>query len=80
LRRGQPPYERMRPAFAETIRNELPKLQQAFNRLGALESVSFKSVGPAGDDTFEVTFERGVRESRIQLLPDGRIYAIEITP
>lgn len=80
IARGEPPYEQMRPAFADTIRNELPGLKEALNRLGALESVSFKSVGPAGDDTFEVRFERGVREFQILLLPDGRIHAIEGTP
>jgi bla regulator protein blaR1 len=77
---GEPTYEQMRPAFADTIRNELPELKEVLNRLGALESVSFKSVGPAGDDTFEVRFERGVREFHILLLPDGRIHAIEFVP
>jgi CubicO group peptidase (beta-lactamase class C family) len=80
IARGDPTYEQMRPAFADTIRNELPELKEAVNRLGALESVSFKSVGPAGDDTFEVRFERGVREFHILLLPDGRIHAIQFVP
>lgn len=59
------------------IRNELPRLREGLNRLGALESISFRRIGPAGDDTFDLKFENGVREFHILLLPDGRIHAID---
>lgn len=48
--------------------------------LGPVQSVSFKRVGPAGGDIYDVTFERGAREFRILLDPDGRIHAAQFSP
>jgi CubicO group peptidase (beta-lactamase class C family) len=80
LANGTPNYDEMVPAFAEVNRQELPMLQAAITRLGALQSMSFKSVGAAGQDIYDVQFEHGSREFRILLESDGRIHAAEFSP
>jgi hypothetical protein len=70
----------MVPAFADVSRQELPMLQATLTRLGALQSISFKSVGAAGQDVYDVQFEHGSREFRILLELDGRIHAVEFSP
>lgn len=77
---GKPNYDEMVPAFAQITRQELPALQESIVRVGPLQSVSFKGVGPAGGDIYEVTFERTAREFRILLDPDGRIHAAQFSP
>jgi serine-type D-Ala-D-Ala carboxypeptidase/endopeptidase len=72
LRLGQPKYELMSPAFADVTRQQLPQLKTLIVQLGAVESVSFKGVGPGGADIFEVKFEHGSTEWRIMLEPDGK--------
>jgi hypothetical protein len=42
--------------------------------------MSFKSVGAAGQDIYDVQFEHGSREFRILLELDGRIHAAEFSP
>jgi toxin FitB len=80
LATGTPNYDEMVPAFAELTHQELPGLQVAITRLGALQSMSFTSVGAAGEDIYEVQFEHGSREFRILLEMDGRIHAAEFSP
>jgi CubicO group peptidase (beta-lactamase class C family) len=80
LASGMPDYHEMVPAYAEINRRQLPTLQGALNRLGAIESIVFKSVGAAGQDVYDVTFEHGSREFRILLEPDGRVHAAEFSP
>ena len=73
LRAGEPKYERMSPGFADVTRQQLPQLKGAIEQLGALESVTFKGVGPGGADIYSVKFEHGSTEWRIVLEPDGKI-------
>ncbi len=73
LRIGEPKYELMSPDQAESTRRHLPELKSAINELGALESVTFKSVAPDGADIYEVSFSNGITEWRIALEPDGKI-------
>jgi hypothetical protein len=80
LANGTPNYGEMVPAFAEVNRDELPMLQAAMTRLGALQSLSFKGVGAAGEDIYDVQFEHGSREFRILLELDGRIHGAEFAP
>lgn len=80
LANGAPNYDEMVPAFAEINRQQLPMLQAAITRLGMMQSISFKGVGPAGQDIYDVKFARGVRDFRILLEPDGRIHAVEFSP
>jgi D-alanyl-D-alanine-carboxypeptidase/D-alanyl-D-alanine-endopeptidase len=73
LRAGDPKYERMSPGFADVTRQQLPQLKGAIEQLGAVESVTFKGVGPGGADIYSVKFEHGSTEWRIVLEPDGKI-------
>jgi serine-type D-Ala-D-Ala carboxypeptidase/endopeptidase len=73
---GQPDYERMSPQLADLTRQQLPVLQSTLTGLGALESVTFKSVGQEGADIYEVKFGHGTTEWRVALGPDGKIQGI----
>jgi len=73
LAAGQPDYDAMTPAFADLNRRQLAQLQSAISGLGAVQTVTFKAVGPAGPDIYEVKFEKGAQEWRIWLSPDGKV-------
>ena len=80
LQRGEPDYTRMGPALAEASRQQAPALKGALAPLGAIKSVAFQSVGPAGADIFIVTFENGSMEWRIMLGEGGRIDILTLRP
>ena len=70
---GKPNYDLMSPDLANVTRQQLQQLQATLAPLGAIQSVSFKGVGPGGADIFQVTFANGSLEYRIWLTPDGKI-------
>jgi CubicO group peptidase (beta-lactamase class C family) len=72
---GKPDYDSMTSGFADVTRRQLTQLQAQVAPLGAIQSVTFKSVGPAGPDIYDVKFEKGTLECRIWLAPDGKIDA-----
>jgi serine-type D-Ala-D-Ala carboxypeptidase/endopeptidase len=76
LRLGQPKYELMSPALADTRRQQLPQLKAILAELGAVQAVMFKGVGPGGADIYEVKFEHGSTEWRIMLESDGKIASV----
>ena len=76
LRLGQPKYELMSPALADTTRQQLPQFKAILAELGAVQSVTFKGVGPGGADIYEVKFEHGSTEWRIMLESDGKIASV----
>jgi CubicO group peptidase (beta-lactamase class C family) len=80
LRLGQPDYDLMSPALAAVTRQQLPQLQPSIAQLGSVQSVSFKGVGPAGADIYQVKFENGSLEFRIWLAPDGKIGSANFRP
>jgi CubicO group peptidase (beta-lactamase class C family) len=80
LRLGQPDYSRMTPAFADVTRQQLSDMKSVVVQLGALQSVTFKGVGPGGRDIYEVKFENGLTEFRIGMTPDGKIDGIGFRP
>lgn len=80
LRAGQPKYETMSPAFADLTRQQLPQLKSTFTQMGAVQSVTFKAVGPAGPDIYEVKFEHGSMECRIWLTPEGKVTGMNFRP
>lgn len=41
--------------------------------LGAVQSVTFKGVGPGGADIYEVKFEHGLLEWRLSMGADGKV-------
>jgi len=80
LRLGQPKYELMTPAFADLTRQQLPQLKTIISQFGAVESVTFKGVGPGGADIYEVKFEHGSSEWRITLESDGKVAGVGLRP
>jgi hypothetical protein len=73
LRTGQPKYEQMSSNLANATRQQLPQLQAAIKQLGAVESVTFKGVGPGGADIYDVKFEHGSTEWRLMMQSDLKI-------
>jgi hypothetical protein len=73
IREGHPNYDLMSPDLAKVTRDQLANLQSTIKQLGALESIKFKAVGPAGPDIYECKFAGGTAEYRIWLGADGKI-------
>ncbi|HTJ22897.1 MAG TPA: serine hydrolase [Gemmatimonadaceae bacterium] len=73
VQQGTPNYALMSAGLANVIRQQLPTMQPALAKLGAVQSVTFKGVGPGGADIYEVKFANGGQEWRIWLTPDGKI-------
>ena len=80
IRAGKPDYDKMSTGLANVTRNQLTSLQATIVKLGALQSITFKSVGPAGPDIYSVKFENGGLEYRIWLAPDGKIESANVRP
>ncbi len=73
LRLGKPNYDLMSPAMAQATRRRLAQDQTTMIKLGALQSVTFKGVGPAGPNIYQTAFENGSLEWRIWLNLDGSV-------
>jgi cyanophycinase len=70
-------------SFAPSLTSSDPQLahvQAAMSKLGALQSLMFKGVGPGGADIYSVRFEKGAVEARIWLGIDGKIEAANVRP
>jgi hypothetical protein len=80
IRLGKPDYGTMSSGLAEATRQQLPQLQATVTQLGAIQSVTFKGVGPAGPDIYQVKFENGSLEYRIWLAPDGKVESANVRP
>ena len=66
-------YGELTPQLAELVHQQEPKIEALIEGLGALQSVSFKGVGPGGADIYTVKFANGAVEWRILLAPDGKV-------
>ena len=73
LRIGKPDYGRMSPALARETRRQLTQHEATIAKLGALQSVTFKGVGPAGPNIYLTTFDRGSLEWRVWMNLDGSV-------
>ena len=73
LRIGKPNYDLMSPGLARETRRQLTEEQASIARLGALKSLTFKGVGPAGPNIYQATFENGLLEWRLWLNLDGTV-------
>jgi len=73
LRTGKPNYDLMSSALARTTRREITEQQGEIAKLGALQSLTFKGVGPAGPNIYLATFEKGSLEWRVWLNLDGSV-------
>jgi CubicO group peptidase (beta-lactamase class C family) len=73
LRLGKPNYDLMGSALARLTRRQITQQQATISQLGALQSLTFKGVGPAGPNIYQATFEKGSLEWRIWLNLDGSV-------
>jgi CubicO group peptidase (beta-lactamase class C family) len=73
LRLGKPNYDLMSSAMARETRRQLTQEQATIAKLGALQSLTFTRVGPAGPSIYQATFEKGALEWRIWLNLDGSV-------
>ena len=80
VRAGKPDYDSMSANLASATRQQLPQLQSSVVELGAIESLKFTGVGPGGADIYRVKFEKGSREYRIWLAPDGKVETANVRP
>ena len=80
VRLGKPDYDTMSSGLADATRQQLPQLQSTVTQLGAIQSLTFKGVGPAGPDIYQVKFENGSLEYRIWLAPDGKVGSANVRP
>ena len=80
VRLGKPDYDSMSPGLAAATRQQLPQLQATLTQVGALQSLTFKGVGPGGDDMYSAKFEKGSLEDQIWLGPDGKVESANVRP
>lgn len=80
VRLGKPDYDTMSSGLAAATRQQLPQLQSTITQLGAILSLTFKGVEPAGPDVYQVKFEQGSLEYRIWLAPDGKVESANVRP
>jgi CubicO group peptidase (beta-lactamase class C family) len=73
LRLGKPDYDQMASDLARQTRRQLAEEQATIANLGALQSVAFVRVGPAGPDIYRAAFAKGTQEWRIWHSPNGRV-------
>ena len=80
LRSGRPNYDLMSPALARETRRQLEEEQTTIAKLGALQSLTFKAVGPAGPNIYLANFEKGSLEWRLWLNLDGSVDVFRFRP
>jgi DNA-binding transcriptional MerR regulator len=78
--RGAPNYDQMSPPLAALAREQAATIEADLARLGPLQDVSFKGVGPGGWDIYDVRFERGHMEWGFVLAPNGKFSGIYLRP
>jgi DNA-binding beta-propeller fold protein YncE len=59
--------------LAPGAQQSLPQFQQQAAQMGAVKSIRFQAVGPAGPDIYQVETEKGVLLCRIWMTADGKV-------
>lgn len=80
LQRRQPNFDALTAQFAEIVRPQVEHIETLIAGLGALQSVTFKGVGPGGFDIYDVKFEHGTLDWRILLDSDGKVAGETLRP
>jgi D-alanyl-D-alanine-carboxypeptidase/D-alanyl-D-alanine-endopeptidase len=73
LQRKQVNYEQLTPEFAVVARENAALSEGLMASMGALQSLTFKGVGPGGADIYEIKFDNGVLDWRIVMSTDGKV-------
>jgi hypothetical protein len=77
---AQPKYDLMSTAFGDAMRRQLTQIQTTIAANGAIQSVQFKGVGPAGADIYDVRFDHVLWECRIAIDADGKVAGLNFRP
>jgi hypothetical protein len=80
LARGEPNYDLLAPGMQELTRQQLPRLQETFSSLGAIQSTKFVEVDPQGGDVYDVKFASTSFTVMIALTQDGKTAGMGIRP
>jgi len=78
LQAGKPDESVLSPGAP--IHQQLSQLQSEVSKFGAIQSIAFKAVGPAGPDIYLVKTEKGTWEYRVWLAPDGKVEQANARP
>jgi serine-type D-Ala-D-Ala carboxypeptidase/endopeptidase len=76
LQRSHVDYEQFTPEFAALARANESRSQASMASFGALQSLTFKGVGPGGADVYELKFDAATVDWRIVIAPDGKIAGV----
>ena len=71
-------YAQFTPEFAVLARQYASVTDGLIGSLGAVQSLTFKGVGPGGADIYELKFEGGVIDWRIVMAADGKVAGVGI--
>jgi CubicO group peptidase (beta-lactamase class C family) len=77
---GNPDYAALTPAMADLTRTQLPALQGVLQRLGSLQSLTFKGVDLNGVDQYLAQFANGALMFSISLDPQGKVGGVRMAP
>jgi hypothetical protein len=76
MQRGQPNYDEMTPPLAAANRSQVSRTGPLMQSLGALKSITFRTVNAQGWDVYDASFEKGRAEFSIApLTSDGKVTA-----
>jgi serine-type D-Ala-D-Ala carboxypeptidase/endopeptidase len=78
MQRKQVDYAQFTPDFAALARQYASVTDGLIGSLGAVQSLTFKGVGPGGADIYEIKFDSGVIDWRILMAPDGKVAGVGI--
>jgi hypothetical protein len=73
LRIGKLNYELMSSDQGRETRRQIAQNEATIAGLGALQSITFKGIGPAGPNIYLTTFEKGSLEWRVWMNLDGTV-------
>jgi serine-type D-Ala-D-Ala carboxypeptidase/endopeptidase len=69
-------YSDLTPEFAKIANDHAAQSEALIAELGALQTVTFKAVGPGGADIYRLQFANGLIEWRIALTPEGKVAGV----
>ena len=73
-------YDLMSSQAAEAVRNHAPTLASQFSGWGAVQSVTFREVGPEGADVYDVKLANGAARLILILAADGKVLLVDLRP
>jgi CubicO group peptidase (beta-lactamase class C family) len=69
-------YEQLTPQYAVIHKQNEAVVEASIASYGALQSLTFKGVGPGGADIYELKFDNGMVDWRIVLAADGKVASV----